>query len=485
MSNNPEEKYYKMMARFKRRRKMRFVFALIALAIIFAIGGSLLAVLIHLERIGLLESLEIILKNALVSNDLDITYIVFWLILIPVILVIIIVVCILRSRRFKDYRMAWEQTLKYAVEAEKREYIKKKEKLDGRKRFTVLSDITSPIARESGEIQSFEQLCLSFRSFAAAELHLYYTEAQIREFIAGLAISKILILQGMSGTGKTSLAYAFGEFLGNSSTVIPVQPTWKERSDLLGYFNEFTKKYNETPLLKKIYEANGSNQMFIVVLDEMNMARIEYYFAEFLSLLEIPNAELRYLEVVPDVWEDDPIKFKNGRIKLPENMWFVGTVNNDDSTFSISDKVYDRAMILDLETRALPFHVDFETCGGITYDEFTRLLESAKCGYELTRRNERRLDAFDDYLMSKFRISCGNRIMKQIRNYVCVYVACGGDELEALDDILCKKVLRKLAYKDVTPMRNDMKEAIRFLEKLFGAGKMPACREYFARLAKS
>ena len=77
----------------------------------------------------------------------------------------------------------------------------------------------------------------------------------IRCFIASFAASRLIIMQGISGTGKTSLAYAFGKFVQNDACIIPVQPSWRERSDLLGYFNEFTKRFNETELLEKIYEA--------------------------------------------------------------------------------------------------------------------------------------------------------------------------------------------------------------------------------------
>ena len=122
---------------------------------------------------------------------------------------------------------------------------------------------------------SLEELCNRFRDYAASRLKLYYDIEDIRRFIAGMAVSHILILQGMSGTGKTSLAHAFGSFIDNRSTIIPVQPMWKERSDLIGYYNEFTKKFNETLLLEKMYEANYSEDMYITVLDEMNIARVE------------------------------------------------------------------------------------------------------------------------------------------------------------------------------------------------------------------
>ena len=141
-----------------------------------------------------------------------------------------------------------------------------------------------------------------------------------------MAVTHILIMQGMSGTGKTSLAYAFGEFMSNHSVIVPIQPMWKEKSDLVGYYNEFTKRFNETILLQKMYEANYTDDMYITVLDEMNIARVEYYFAEFLSLLELPNPESRRIEVVSDEWKNDPKLLKNGQLKLPENMWFVGCV---------------------------------------------------------------------------------------------------------------------------------------------------------------
>ncbi|MBQ8230231.1 MAG: AAA family ATPase, partial [Clostridia bacterium] len=177
----------------------------------------------------------------------------------------------------------------------------KKEEEDGeeRSRFYMLCEIDTNRARyqKSGydESVTLKGFCEAFRNYACSKLRLYYSIDDIRRFIAGLAVTKILILQGMSGTGKTSLAYAFGEFLENSSTVVPVQPMWKERTDLVGYYNEFTKRFNETTLLQKMYEANYSKDIYITILDEMNIARVEYYFAEFLSLLELPNPDRRYL----------------------------------------------------------------------------------------------------------------------------------------------------------------------------------------------
>ena len=360
---------------------------------------------------------------------------------------------------------------------------------DGKSRFYMLCELDANSARfqrtSYDESITLQRFCEEFRNFACNELKLYYSIEDIRRFVAGLSVTKILILQGMSGTGKTSLAYAFGEFLENKSTVIPVQPMWKERTDLVGYYNEFTKRFNETTLLQKMYEANYSKDIYITILDEMNIARVEYYFAEFLSLLELPNPERRYLDVVSDEWENDPVQLKGGQIKLPNNMWFIGTANNDDSTFAISDKVYDRAMVMNLDQKSEPFIAPKTRNVHITAERFMHLAEEAQKDYAITNRNIRRLEKLDEYMIKVFHITFGNRIMKQIKTYIPVYVACGGEELEALDDILAKKVLRKLETQNPVYIRSVVDGFCEYLDDLFGRDKMKLCKEYVQRLKKN
>ena len=356
-------------------------------------------------------------------------------------------------------------------------------------RFCMLSEIDRRSAGYGHQSYdkniTLDAFCRDFRNYAASQLKLYYDIGSIRQFIAGLAVSKLVILQGMSGTGKTSLAHAFGSFTDNPSTVIPVQPMWKERTDLIGYYNEFTKRFNETLLLEKMYEANYSADMYITVMDEMNIARVEYYFAEFLSLLELPDPNERYLEVVSDKWSTDPRQFVDGRVLLPKNMWFIGTANNDDSTFAISDKVYDRAMILNLDAKSERFSAPATSKKPISAQQFGQLVEHAIQEYGISKRNLARLEEMDQYLISRFHITFGNRIMKQIKTYIPVYVACGGDELTALDDILAKKVIRKLETQNPIYLRNASEDLLSFLDELFGDDKMPLCKEYIHRLQRN
>ena len=371
-----------------------------------------------------------------------------------------------------------------ATKEKKNEEIK-----DSDSRFYMLTKIDEEMLSYKEPIYndsiSLEELCNEFRNYASYKLHLYYDIKDIRRFIAGLAVTKIIILQGMSGTGKTSLAYAFGEFINNKTVVVPIQPMWKERTDLIGYYNEFTKKFNETTLLYKMYEACYTNEIYITVLDEMNIARVEYYFAEFLSLFELPNPEGRNLDVVSDVWDNDPKLLRDGKLRLPINMWFIGTANNDDSTFTISDKVYDRAMVLNLDKKALPFEAKPCKEEKISVDYLYELFIKAREKNKLSNRNYRRLKMLDKYLIDTFQITFGNRIMKQIEAYVPIIVECGGTELDALDDIISRKILRKLESKNPVYVRSQSEALINTINDIFGDNKLPLSIDFITHIEQN
>ena len=413
-------------------------------------------------------------------------YMIAYVAVIVLVMIAVIVIIMTNERRFNTTIRKLNEESREVLEQKKEE----EQGLNRTSRFSMLNlydeETNTADTKSFDENISLRDFCEEFRMFAAGKLGLYYDISVIREFVAGLAVSHILILQGMSGTGKTSLAYAFGEFIANPSVIIPVQPMWKERTDLLGYYNEFTRRFNETLLLEKMYEANKqSGEMYITILDELNIARVEYYFAEFLSLLEIPNPEARYLEVVSDKWPNDPNGLQNGKIKLPENMWFVGTANNDDSTFAISDKVYDRAMVLNIDRKSEPFQASGVRTVSIGVRRFTDLAAKAIQEYTISPVTLEKLKKLDEYLIEHFQITFGNRIMRQIYSYLPVYVSCGGTELDALDDIMAKKVLRKLETRNTAYIRSESGELCGFLDELFGEDTMKRCKEYVGRIAQN
>ena len=328
---------------------------------------------------------------------------------------------------------------------------------------------------------SFKDFCDDFRNYCAANLNLYYEENDIRSFVANLASSKLMILQGMSGTGKTSIALAFEKFIGNLLEPIAIQPMWKERSDLVGYFNEFTKKFNETLLLEELYKATYDDKIYIIILDEVNIARIEYYFAEFLSLLEYHDDEQRKLEISNDSWVNDPKNLINGKLHIGKNVYFLGTANNDESTFAISDKVYDRSMILNLNKKARPFVGNKVKERKISNSDFLALKDKIVSNFKTSSDYKdllKNINVLDSLLNQCFSINFGNRMINQIVDYVPIYVACGGTKEEAFDDFVSKKILRKLEAKDYLRLIPAIKLFKEKLDESFGKNNMTFSNEY-------
>ena len=329
---------------------------------------------------------------------------------------------------------------------------------------------------------TLEELVEDYRLFACSQMHLYYSPEIIRRFVAGMASSKLLILEGISGTGKTSLPHSFSRFLENPATMVSVQPSYRDRTELLGYFNEFSKRFNETEFLRALYEAGYREEPSMVILDEMNLARIEYYFAEMLSVLEMPSHDEWVLDLVPTAWDKDPKHLFDGKIQVPDSIWFIGTANNDDSTFTITDKVYDRAMPIELNDRAAAFTCDPQPPCHITSSHLMALFAKAKQEHPISEASIAKLDKLDGYLQTRFKLAFGNRIIKQMYDFVPVYVACGGSELDGMDYIVARKVLKKLESLNVTFVRDEIKSLIEYIEKIFGKSNMADSKAYLTRI---
>ena len=335
-----------------------------------------------------------------------------------------------------------------------------------------------------GNTFDLPELVDNFRNFAASKLRLYYKEKLIRIFIAGLASTRLVILQGISGTGKTSLAYAWGKFLKQDSCVASVQPSWRDRTDLFGYFNEFTKRFNETELLKEMYIADYTDDVYTVILDEMNLSRVEYYFAEMLSILEMPDKKEWIIEIVPNTWPTDPKKLMHGKIQVPPNMWYIGTINNDDSTFAVTDKVYDRAMPIDINDKGQVFTPEDKDAMNINYTYLDKLFSEAMQNFAISKETLDKIEKMDDFVIKHFRIAFGNRIVAHMKKFVPVYVACGGTEIDGVDYFIAKKILRKFEQLNMALIRDEIDGYIKFLDDTFGKGAMAECIEYLLRLKK-
>ncbi len=295
-----------------------------------------------------------------------------------------------------------------------------------------------------------------------SRLHLSYAKEDIATFIAGLGATRLSILQGMSGTGKTSLPKIFLEALMGNCEIIEVESSWRDKNELLGYYNEFSKTYTPKKFTQALYKASlNEERITFIVLDEMNLSRIEYYFSDFLSLMENEESkrEIKLLNVpLYKTVEGKNIKYASlshgHTLKIPKNVWFIGTANRDESTFEISDKVYDRAHTMNFNKRA-PKIQEYGTVKApkyLPYDELFALLEAAKNNFDFSIDSCPIISEVEK-ILSPYNISYGNRIARQIEDFVKIYCSCFNNPEAMINDaverILLSKVVAKLENKSV------------------------------------
>ena len=370
------------------------------------------------------------------------------------------------------------------------EVVEKKEEDNGQ-RFAKLALVDEKykdgmylVNMSSDDMIGLPEIVDKFVNYAASQLHLYYSKKIISKFLAGLGTSKIIILEGISGTGKTSLPYAFSRFMKNQASIVSVQPSWRDRTEILGYLNEFTKKFNETDFLKSLYEASYREDVNFIVLDELNLARIEYYFAEFLSIMEMPDKSEWRIDLVPTQLDSDPKHLEDGKLIIPQNVWYIGTANKDDSTFTITDKVYDRAVTLYLNERAKYFDAPFTEPINLSYDYLQKLFDEAAQAHPISLKSLDSIEKIDIYVQDNFKIAFGNRILKQIKLYVPIFVACGNTELEGLDYMICTKIFKKFEALNLPFLKSELEGLIALLQKLFGKDAFGESIAYLRDLLK-
>lgn len=317
---------------------------------------------------------------------------------------------------------------------------------------------TAPYGRSTPTLRDFVDDLRHRIALGVEGRTLYYAERDVRAFLGGLAMTRFMLLQGISGTGKTSLPLAFahavgdGDKRGDAIEVIEVQAGWRDRQDLIGYYNAFHRHYYATNFLQALYKAGTPayrDRPFLIVLDEINLSRPEQFFADFLSALEQPM-DARRLTLVNDPVNNAPRLLVGGRhLPIPPNVWFIGTANHDESTAEFADKTYDRAHVMEMPRKTQAAQFDVERRGqrnAISYDKLEAAFRGAAEAQSAAVRKATdwlRGAAFAEDLQRRFRVGWGNRLENQLSRYLPVVVEAGGSVGEAMDHLLTK-VLRKL-----------------------------------------
>lgn len=318
---------------------------------------------------------------------------------------------------------------------------------------------------------SFESLLAALRSKG-----LYFPAEVVSNYLLALQTKRFVIITGISGTGKTQLALGVAKFFNPTAddhVVEAVRPDWTDHRGLLGYFNPLTGRYVSTPFLdlvlraseeeRKAGQAGRDPQPFFAILDEMNLARVEHYFSDFLSVLE-SGEPLR-------LHDEDGISIPRS-LDVPQNLFFTGTVNVDESTYMFSPKVLDRAFTLELNEVHLDGLSSLDSPGdGLRLDRFPGQLifkdpPGSKHWENLDEESKRIVRELNALLAEENR-HFGYRVATEISRFVAL-AAEQADNADArhaaLDLALLQKVLPKL--------HGTQQELEKLLKKLleFGSG---------------
>ena len=198
-----------------------------------------------------------------------------------------------------------------------------------------------------------------------------YSYEELSNFYLSLKTKPFVIQAGISGTGKSKLVRLFAESINAKFKSIPVKPDWNDSTELLGYKN-IKDEFVKGELYKVIDEAKEHlDTPYFVCLDEMNLARVEYYLSEYLSVIESRKFETDKIVTDKLFSESYFENVEDNNISIPENLYIIGTVNMDDTTFSFSRKVLDRANTIEFS------EVDLETLDFLTDEAETLVVDNS------------------------------------------------------------------------------------------------------------
>lgn len=334
---------------------------------------------------------------------------------------------------------------------------------------TFIDNFDAAKTTKLSETEALEQ----FMQYLRAR-KLYYPQRVIKAFHTALkiqAINPLAVLAGVSGTGKTQLALQYAKFFNIYSEHVAIQPRWDSKDDLLGFYNFLEKSFQPTPLVRALYRFDkyktqpkldhieDDSPMMMAILDEMNLARVEYYFSEFLSKLELRSSD--YAKSVIEVGSNlNPRKFYVG-----SNVLIVGTMNDDESTYALSDKVLDRANVLHFgkpgsfedstaNEKVAPIKVDFKL-----FHQWRQANNLDRLDNDAKEQLKKKIEELNEAL-NQVGKPFGHRVNNSINAYLSAYpLGSDADEMTtvklALADQIEMKIIPKLAGLEQNDHSND------------------------------
>jgi 5-methylcytosine-specific restriction enzyme B len=365
------------------------------------------------------------------------------------------------SKKAKEYKTSVAAYISYSVDAmpsDERLWHDLQQMIGYYEKYVEIKMNMKPIS----ESHSYETIVNHIHSYISGK-GFYYTKEEVANLFLSLKTKPFVILSGISGTGKTKIVQWLAESVGATEengrfTLIPVRPDWNDGSDLLGYV-DIKGEFKAGPLTKVVLEAEqNQKEPYFVLLDEMNLARVEHYFSDVLSVMESrrwENGKIVSSKLLP--------KEIAGRdIYLPANVYIIGTVNMDETTHPFSKKVLDRANTIEFNRVQLD-HLDFlkelkqVEPMKLSQEAFAAKYLHLKDVYQryphVVERATSELVKVNTYLQP-----LGAHIGYRVRDEICFYLACNEEgklmEFEnAFDHCLLQKILPRVSGSDARVQR--------------------------------
>ncbi|MEO0211446.1 MAG: HEAT repeat domain-containing protein, partial [candidate division WOR-3 bacterium] len=326
----------------------------------------------------------------------------------------------------------------------------------------------------------FEELWLAFEKLAKGNRNLVYNQNEVQQYHSALwsnpkSTRHLIILAGPSGTGKTKLSEVYAEAVVGAENkerrvkLVAIRPEWTDARDFMGYWNPIANEgkgayCDPNGIVEFIKEAEANpNQPYFLILDEMNIAHVEYYFSDFLSGVESGEP----IKLHGETFTLGKYTVEGGKITIPPNLFVTGTINVDETTHEISPKVLDRAYVLVLKA-------NWEM-----YYEGSPLRDDPELGeiFEKLMGEGGPVRAAGE-ILEEAGLGFGYRTAEDIVRYVAKAKELGTNETEALDQMFISKILPKIKGTE----SEELEEALNKMKGLAKRENLAATEGYLEKM---
>lgn len=326
--------------------------------------------------------------------------------------------------------------------------------------FPKLMSIDAQFAdyREDFSIQdvNLKEFCESFCKYLWRS-RKFYTLPTVQAFVSGLANSRFLILRGnKEDVNCTDLPKYFAKFTGAECTGIDVLPSWRDEKDLIGFYNDYSKTFHATPFLTSVYKSTyKTNTMNIVVMDEINNARVEKYFAPLINQM---NSDKKVIDIQSEIDDEKyPVNAPFGLLDCADNNWFVGVEVRDEGKYRIPEKVYGIATVVDVRVCKVDEKVEYVKPVAMNYLSFMRAKKHALENAVLDKGETEFIEKLCKFMNEHFVPLDKDARENKYKNFLKMFYACGGDKKIGINKNLYSLLTSYLDDSSIAVNKKDLK----------------------------